>query len=138
MVSRHFPRPWVPCATPARLFVLWAAAVCLSLFPGCAEPAHPAPQAASAHLVVTNLTDYRWTIAISRAAGQSTRKIELEPRSTQNIDLAGDDYLIEQSAQGAGPGQDLTRRISVRLDQGKTYGWRLVTLLSGPGTGGAP
>lgn len=62
----------------------------------------------------------------------------MAPRSTQNIDLVGADYVIEQVALVEGPAQDLDRRLSVHLDPGETYGWRLVTLLSETGARAGP
>lgn len=132
MVSGHCPRSWVLLAIPARLCAPWAVAACLTFLSGCSTPATPAAVSAPAHLVVSNLTDYRWHIAINRASGQPAQDFQMEPRSTQSVDLAGADYVIEQSAQTAGLTQDLARRISVHLDPGQAYGWRLVTLLSEP------
>ena len=134
MVSGHSPTPWVVISIPARLCALWAVAACLYLNSGCASQPRTLAAPVPARLVVSNLTDYRWHIAISRSSGEPARDFQMEPRSTQRVELAGADYVIEQSVEGAGPTQGLDRRISVHLDSGQDYGWRLVTLLSDPGS----
>jgi len=88
--------------------------------------------------VVSNLTDYHWRIEIRRVSGGPAQEVKMEPRSSQDLDLPGADYVIEQAAQAEGAAQDLDRKISVHLDPGQTYGWRLVTLLSEPGASAGP
>ncbi|MDI1249124.1 MAG: hypothetical protein PSV13_09700 [Lacunisphaera sp.] len=103
---------------------------------GCTSPAPaPGPAAAAAaaaesHLVVTNLTDYEWNLVIAPAAGGEGRTSRVPPRGSLTIDLAGGDYLIDQSALPAGAAPELSRRLPVRLAAGKAYRWRLGTLLS--------
>ena len=99
---------------------------------GCTAPA-PTPGskvAAASHLVVTNLTDYAWNLVIAPAAGGERRTSRVPPRGSLTIDLAGGDYLIDQSALPVGAAPELSRRLPVRLAAGKTYRWRLGTLLS--------
>lgn len=100
---------------------------------GCTLPA-PSPGsgvgAAAAHLVVTNLTDYEWSLVITRVPGGEARTSRLSPRGSLTIDLADGDYLIVQSALPAGVAPELSRRLPFRLEPGKTYRWRLGTLLS--------
>jgi hypothetical protein len=100
---------------------------------GCAT-AGPAPvppvATARAQLVVVNLTDYEWSLVITRPAGGESVSPRLRPRATVMIDLLGGDYLIDQSVLPAGVAPELSRRIPTRLEAGKTYRWRLGTLLS--------
>lgn len=115
---------------------------------GCAAPSptsgsKEAP--AASHLVVTNLTDYDWSLVIAPAAGGEGRPSRVPPRGSLTIDLAGGAYLIDQSALPAGAAPELSRRLPVRLAAGKTYRWRLGTLLSDatgaprrPGNGSGP
>ena len=116
---------------------------------GCTAPA-PASgprnaAAAASHLVVTNLTDYAWSLVIAPAAGGEDRTAQVPPRGSLTIVLAGGDYLIDQSALPVGAAPELSRRLPVRLAAGKTYRWRLGTLLSdaagaplSPGNGSGP
>ena len=102
---------------------------------GCAtQPAHEAAPA-PAQLVVNNLTDYRWHIAIRTVSGTLAGDLQLAPRSSQSVSLEGADYVIEQSAQADGPFPGLARSISVHFDAGQAYAWPLVTLLSETGAG---
>lgn len=101
---------------------------------GCATPAPSTPAAATTapvtHLVIINQTNYDWHIAISSASGQETFNSPVRPLATVKIDLAGGDYLIEQTVTSAAAAPGLTRRIPARLEPGQTYRWRLDTLLS--------
>jgi len=130
-VSGPNPGSSVLPAPSTRFRVPWLVAACLCILTGCATPpvaSHPA-----AHLIVNNLTDYRWRIQIKRPTGGPVRDLQLAAQSSQGVDLEGADYLIEQSAQAGGAASTLTRSISVHLDAGQTYVWRLATLLSGQG-----
>jgi len=101
---------------------------------GCTAPVSsssgPKVLAAESHLVVTNLTDYEWSLVIAPAAGGESRAPRVPPRGSLKIDLAGGDYLIDQSALPVGAAPELSRRLPARLEAGKTYRWRLGTLLS--------
>jgi hypothetical protein len=101
--------------------------------------------AADTHLVVINLTDYEWSLVLAPAAGGADRTSRVPPRGSLTIDLAGGDYRIDQSALPAGAAPELSRRLPVRLEAGRTYRWRLGTLLSdatgapkSPGNGSGP
>lgn len=108
---------------------------------GCAAPTAASPEAgvvADSPLVVSNLTDYEWSLVITPTAGGESRASRVPPRGSLTINLAGDDYLIEQSALPVDTAPELSRRLPVRLEAGKTYRWRLGTLLSdAAGTNGA-
>ena len=130
-VSGPNPGSSVLPAPSTRFRVPWLVAACLCILTGCATPpvaSHPA-----AHLIVNNLTDYRWRIEIRRPTGNPVRDLQLVAQSSQSVDLEGSDYVIEQSAQAEGAPSNLSRSISVRLEPGQTYVWRLATLLSGQG-----
>lgn len=90
----------------------------------------PRVLAAESHLVVTNLTDYEWSLVIAPTAGGKSRASRVPPRGSLKVDLAGGDYLIDQSALPMDASPDLSRRLPVRFEAGKTYRWRLGTLLS--------
>ena len=116
---------------------------------GCIAPVSsssgPRVLAAESHLVVANLTDYEWNLVIAPAAGGEGRASRVPPRESLKIDLAGGDYLIDQSAVPAGAAPELSRRLPIRLEAGRTYRWRLGTLLSdaagapmSPGNGSGP
>ncbi len=115
---------------PARPRAPWAVLALLPFLQGCTAvapaPAPPPP----AHLVVTNLTDYRWHIVISRPSGQPVRDFEVKARASSAVDLDGADYVIDQDAVAGSADPELARRLSVHLDPGEAYGWRLATLLS--------
>lgn len=136
--SGYRKRPWVLHAIPSHVRAPWAVAACAVFVYGCISEATPPVPAPQAHLAITNLTDYVWKIEIRRASGGPAQEVKMAPRSTQNIDLVGADYVIEQVALVEGPAQDLDRRLSVHLDPGETYGWRLVTLLSETGARAGP
>lgn len=124
--------PFQPIAFSLR--GLWLVAALVFLLPGCAAPelatveAPPPP----AHLVVINQTDYEWRLVINRPPGESMTDIRVLARASQTIDLAGGDYMIEQTMLPPTPAPELRREIFSRLAPGKTYRWRLATLLSEP------
>jgi hypothetical protein len=111
---------------------LWLVFAFVFLLPGCAAPelapvkAPPPP----AHLVVINQTDYEWRLVINRPPGDSMMDIRVLARASQTIDLAGGDYVIEQTMLPKTNAPELSREISSRLESGQTYRWRLATLLS--------
>ena len=124
---RHFPA--------ALTRVLWAALTLSGLLTGCASP-DPKPSSASAapaHLTVINQTDYAWHLVVRRSSGVSTGDFRVEARASLSIDLAGGDYVIEQTELSADAGPALSRQIPTQLVAGQTYRWRLATLLSEPG-----
>jgi len=102
---------------------------------GCTAPAPVAPVAATpapAHLTVINQTGYDWRIAVSGPGGGTVYLTRLAAHGTVTADLAGGDCVIEQTVLTEGAAPDLNRKIPTRLEAGKAYRWRLVTLLSGP------
>lgn len=112
-----------------------AAVGCLGLIlilGGCTTAELPGSAGPRAHFVVVNLSDCEWQIAIDPGGGGEGRALRLPGRGTQQIDLAAGDYVIEQTmlARNAGPAS--TRRLTIKLEPGQTYRWRLVTLLTAP------
>jgi hypothetical protein len=83
-----------------------------------------------AHLNVLNVSDCEWQIGIAPAAGGAKRTWKLSLAESLDVDLAADDYEVEQKMAIANPGPDSTRRFSMHLAADKNYRWRLVTLLS--------
>ena len=103
---------------------------CMLMAVGCA-PKTPAPrQAEPAQLVVSNVTNYAWNLTITPAGGGAPRREHVPPRAELNLKLPGGSYDIEQAVEAAPATPELTRRISCRLEPGRTYRWRLATLLS--------
>ena len=101
---------------------------------GCISP-RPPPAAIPpvvARLLVENLTDYEWHIAVAAAIGPETREARVAARSSIEVTLAGGDYVIEQTVVTGIAGGGLARRLPARLEPGQTYRWRLGTLLSDP------
>lgn len=127
-----YPGQPSPMKTPLLNCLLLAAF--LGNMAGCTAPVSsssgPSVLATESHLVVNNLTDYEWRLVIAPAAGGEGRASRVPPRGSLTIDLAGGDYLIDQSAAPVGAAPELSRRLPVRLEAGKTYRWRLGTLLS--------
>lgn len=124
---------------PAALSILGA---CL-LGAACASNPGPGGPIANAipgaRLLVQNLTDYEWRIAVAAKEGGDVQSFRVRAHDSGEIALAGGDYLIDQTALPAGATSPLTRRVSARLEPGRTYRWRLGTLLSDPATeAGAP
>ena len=92
-------------------------------------PAQPAVQPAT-RLIIINQTNYDWHLTLSSPTGPEKSAAAVPPRATVTLNLAGGDYVIEQTASGAEGAEALSRRIPVRLEPGRTYHWRLDTLLS--------
>jgi hypothetical protein len=106
----------------------------LLLFTGGCGTARPltAGSGHEAHFIVINLSDCEWRILLTPAGGGPVRTLHLAARETQETDLGGGEYRIEQTALSGTAGLESTRRLTVQLDPGQTYRWRLVTLLSAP------
>ena len=122
--------PFQPSAFSLR--GLWPVFAFVFLLAGCAAPdltpvkAPPLP----AHLVVINETDYEWRLTIHRVSGESVRELRVLARASETIDVAGGDYVIEQTMLPTAGAPELSRTIPSRLEPGQTYRWRLATLLS--------
>jgi hypothetical protein len=92
---------------------------------------------AGVHFVIVNLSDCEWRITLTLAGGGPAHVLHLSARESQETDLAGGAYGIEQTALNGSTGLESTRRFTVRLEPGQTYRWRLATLLSAT-PGGTP
>lgn len=99
---------------------------------GCTTLTKPAPAGPVTHFVVVNLSDYEWRIAIAPTGGGEARALRLPARALQEIDVAAGDYVIDQTMLTGNAEPASTRRLTIRLEPGQTYRWRLVTLLSAP------
>ena len=98
---------------------------------GCAPKASAPRQPDPAQLVVINLTDYAWSLAITAAGGGDPRREQVPPRAELTLKLAAGVYEIDQAVTSADAAPNLRRRLSIRVEPGRTYRWRLATLLSG-------
>lgn len=120
---------------PAQTFLRPVAAACLllaGLGAGCSST-REAPRLArtwtEAEIAVSNLTPYPWRIALRPKEGEP-KLVQVQPRETFAIVLAGGDYSVEQtlvSGQSAAP---TTRNFSARFEPGERYRWSLATLLA--------
>jgi hypothetical protein len=99
---------------------------------GCSTPAATPSRAVTAHIVVVNLSDCVWQIAITAHRDGKARVSRVPAKATLESDLPGGDYGIEQTivTDNASPGS--TRHFELRLEAGQTYRWRLATLQSTP------
>ena len=117
---------------PAR----WGTLTWILFVVGCAAPAPLPVKEASlpARLEVINETDYEWTITTTHASGEPAIDSRLRARATLALDLRSGDYRIEQKqvALPDSPPSELSRKISLRVEPGQAYRWRLATLLSEP------
>jgi hypothetical protein len=108
----------------------------------CATPppsiVTPPPPPAVARLLVENLTDYEWDVAVAATAGTEVCSARVPARGSIALNLAGGDYVIEQTARLERARPALVRKAPARLEPGQTYRWRLATLLSSPAGGARP
>jgi hypothetical protein len=84
------------------------------------------PPPAVARLEIDNRTDYEWHIAVVAVKGGEAHSSRVRARGAFVLNLAGGEYVIEQTVTGAGP--ELARRLPALLVAGQTYRWRLATL----------
>ena len=103
---------------------------CMLVAVGCAPKATAPRQAEPAQLVVSNGTNYAWSLTITPTVGGAPHRESVPPRTELNLKLPGGSYEIEQAVEAAQATPKLPRRISCRLEPGLTYRWRLATLLS--------
>lgn len=83
-----------------------------------------------AEIAVANLTAHAWRIALRSPAGDEVKAIEIRPRESLALVVAGGDYTIEQTLFAPPPVGATTRRFPGRLVSGERYQWTLATLLS--------
>ena len=107
----------------------------MMLASGCGTiPPSAAGPARAVHFVTVNLSDCAWQITLTPTGGP-VRVLHIAARESQELDLVGGSYGIEQTALNGSTGADSTRRFTIRLEPGQTYRWRLVTLLSAAANG---
>lgn len=101
-------------------------------FTGCTSPEPVVEKTVRplAHLVVINLTDYRWRITIAHSPAPPIADFQVEARESRSIDLDGGDYVIKQTVLSEGAAADLSRELPAKFQPGESYRWRLATLLS--------
>jgi len=83
-----------------------------------------------AEVAVSNLTAHAWRIALRSPTGEEVKAIEIRPRESLALVVAGGDYTIEQTLFAPAPVGTTTRRFPGRLESGERYQWTLATLLS--------
>ena len=82
-----------------------------------------------AHVVVANRTDYTWKLTFA-LKGQVALSATLLPRQTVDLALDAGEYRIEQSVVGGTDDSHLAQALTERFEEGRTYRWPMVTLLS--------
>lgn len=119
--------------SPVLKFLFWPVlGLWLCHLSGCTKAApHPSP-AATAHVVVVNLSDCVWQITLTARGSVQSRVSQLPSRASRESDLPGGDYAIEQAIVTENAGLGATRRFNLHLDVGQTYRWRLATLPPAP------
>ena len=126
--------------SPGRLTL---ALLCLAILAGlffmvrCRHqaPSGSAPSAVTkakllARLTLLNTSDCEWQIVITSVASGDRGTWKLPVAKSIEAELAGGDYVVEQTMLTDGVGADATRRFSMQLEAGQSYRWRLMTLLS--------
>jgi len=83
-----------------------------------------------AEIAVSNLTAHAWRIALRSPTGEEVKSIEIRPRESLALVVAGGDYTIEQTLFAPAPVGATTRKFPGRLESGQRYQWTLATLLS--------
>lgn len=121
------PRPFFP----ARLAGLGAAwLLCLV---GCST-APETPRLATtwreAEVAVSNLTPYPWRLALRSPQGAEVKTVEVRPRESLAVVVAGGEYVIEQTLVAPDPAVAKSRSFTARFEAGERYRWSLATLLS--------
>jgi hypothetical protein len=86
-----------------------------------------------AEIAVTNLTPFPWRIALRTAQGAAVKTVNVQPRESFAVVVAGGDYVVEQTLVTADPAAGTTRNFSARFEPGERYRWSLATLLSSEG-----
>lgn len=100
---------------------------------GCAtKPATPALATGrrEAEIAVTNLTPHAWRIALRSPLGADLKTVDVKPRESLAIVVAGGDYAVEQTLLAADPAEGGKRNFNARFEPGERYRWSLATLLS--------
>ena len=82
-------------------------------------------------LTMFNSSNCEWQIVITPAEGGERRRWKLPVAKSLDVELAGGNYAVEQTMLTDDVGADATRRFSTRFEDGQSYRWRLMTLLSG-------
>jgi hypothetical protein len=83
-----------------------------------------------AEVAVANLTAHAWRIALRSPQGEEVKTVEIRPRESVALVVAGGDYTIEQTLFAPAPVGTTVRRFPGRFEAGERYHWTLATLLS--------
>lgn len=104
---------------------------------GCATSpqANPPARVPPARFVMVNLSDHEWEIVLTPGSG-AARSWRVGPRALIAESLPAGEYEGRQMLLAAAGGVEASRSLTLRLQAGKDYRWRLTTLLSKPAVGG--
>ena len=103
---------------------------------GCATAGRDAAGAGGAaptvraEVAIENVTPYAWEIAVLTRGGAPVETVQVGPRETVPLELAGGAYVIEQRLRTGPAMADATRRIEATFEAGAAYVWPLATLRS--------
>ncbi len=84
----------------------------------------------STQLVLINQSDCAWRITISSDDGAQVTRQDVAVGMSQTVPLSGGNYIIDQTMMAKNHSEEATRRLSMKLEDGRNYQWRLATLLS--------
>lgn len=117
-----------------RLPAVRVAAVLLALGAGGCATSSEGPRLGSkwrdAEIAVSNLTPYPWRIALRSAESAEPKLVQVQPRESFAVVVAGGDYQIEQALVATDPTVAMSRSFNARFEAGERYEWNLATLLS--------
>lgn len=83
-----------------------------------------------AEVAVSNLTPYPWRIALRSPQGAEVKTVDVRPRESLAVVVAGGEYVIEQTLVATDPAVATSRNFTARFEAGERYRWSLATLLS--------
>jgi hypothetical protein len=88
-----------------------------------------------ARLTMLNSSGCEWQVVITSVTSGDRGTWKLPVATSIEAELAGGDYMVEQTMLADGAGADAMRRFTMRLEAGQSYRWRLMTLLSDEAAG---
>lgn len=84
-------------------------------------------------MVLRNISPHRWKVTFRPVMQVTPLVVQVAPRATDELSLAGGEYQIEQAVESGGADRPAPRTFSMRLEPGGRYRWVLATLLTAEG-----